>query len=116
MLVSIDPLLDAAKQMQKDKRSGQGSLFGGGDESAVDVAVDGNDNPYIAGTVLTLGKGKDIVVLDLAKQDYRLFYTAGLQVEFRSYTTTYRIHPEMLRDVDRWVQDHILEEDDPPLE
>jgi DNA polymerase-3 subunit alpha len=34
MLVSSDPLIDAAKAMQKDKRSGQGSLFGGGDEGS----------------------------------------------------------------------------------
>ncbi len=56
------------------------------------------------------GIANAIIPLAMAKQDYRLFYTAGLQVDLRTYPTTHRIHPDMLRDVDRWVQDHIVDE------
>lgn len=56
------------------------------------------------------GIANAIVPSTLARQDYRLFYTAGLAVKFHTYPTTHRIHPDMLRDVDRWVQDHILED------
>lgn len=56
------------------------------------------------------GIANAIVPLSLARQDQRLFYTAGMPVTLRTYPTTHRIHVEMLRDVDRWVQDHINEE------
>jgi phospholipase/carboxylesterase len=57
------------------------------------------------------GIANSVVPLTLAKQDQRLFYTAGLDVDMHTYPTTHRIHAEMLRDVDRWVQDHINTED-----
>ncbi len=61
---------------------------------------------------LLIGHGiaNAIVPIALARQDARLFYTAGLDVVFRSYATTHKIHADMLRDVDRWVQDQINEE------
>jgi phospholipase/carboxylesterase len=58
------------------------------------------------------GFANAIVPLTLARQDYRLFYAAGLPVRLRTYPATHRIHPEMLRDVDRWVMEHIAEEQD----
>lgn len=57
------------------------------------------------------GIANPIVPLTLARQDYRLFYNAGLSVEMHTYPTTHRIHSEMLRDIDRWVQRHIEEEE-----
>jgi len=52
-----------------------------------------------------LGHGRDNsrVPLAAAKQDHQLLYTAGLQVQFASYPTTDRLHPDMLRDVNRWT-------------
>jgi phospholipase/carboxylesterase len=58
------------------------------------------------------GIANPIVPLTLARQDQRLFYSAGLSIRMRTYPTTHRIHPEMLRDIDRWVQEHISEEND----
>jgi phospholipase/carboxylesterase len=58
------------------------------------------------------GLANAAVPLTLAKQDYRLFYTAGLSVRLRTYAATHRIHPDMLKDVDHWVQEHISEEAD----
>lgn len=58
------------------------------------------------------GIANPIVPLALARQDYRLFYTAGLDVSLRTYATTHRIHPAMLKDIDRWVQDKIQQEND----
>jgi phospholipase/carboxylesterase len=58
------------------------------------------------------GIANAVVPLSLARQDYRLFYAAGLPVRLRTYPATHRIHPEMLRDVDRWVMEHIAEDQD----
>jgi phospholipase/carboxylesterase len=58
------------------------------------------------------GFANPVVPLTLARQDFRLLYTAGLNVRLHTYPTTHRIHAEMLRDVNRWVQDHISEDND----
>ncbi len=57
------------------------------------------------------GIANAVVPLTMARQDHRLFYTAGMPVNMHTYPTTHRIHAEMLRDIDRWVQDHISEEE-----
>jgi phospholipase/carboxylesterase len=57
------------------------------------------------------GIANSVVPLSLAKQDHRLFYSAGLSVRMNTYPTTHRIHVDMLRDVDRWVQKQIIRED-----
>lgn len=41
--------------------------------------------------------------LTAAKQDFSLFYTAGLDIEMHSYLSNHRLHPDMLRDVNRWI-------------
>jgi phospholipase/carboxylesterase len=53
------------------------------------------------------GTANPVVPINLARQDFRLLYTAGLPVRFRTYTTTQRLHSDMLRDVDRWIQSSI---------
>jgi phospholipase/carboxylesterase len=58
------------------------------------------------------GIANPVVPLTLARQDHRLFYSAGLSIQMHTYPTTHRIHPAMLRDIDRWVQEHISEEND----
>jgi phospholipase/carboxylesterase len=45
------------------------------------------------------------VPLGLARQQFRLFYTAGLHVRMHTYPTTHRLHPDMLRDVNRWIME-----------
>lgn len=56
------------------------------------------------------GIANAIMPLGLARQDHRLFYTAGLDVALRTYPTTHRIHPDMLRDINRWVQKRIVDD------
>jgi phospholipase/carboxylesterase len=58
------------------------------------------------------GIANAVVPLSMARQDQRLFYAAGLAVQMKTYPTTHRIHPNMLRDIDRWVMDHINEDND----
>src|SRR5262245_48205422 len=53
------------------------------------------------------GLANTLVPFNQARQDGRLLYTAGMAVELRSYPTTHRIHPDMLRDVNRWVMGHV---------
>jgi phospholipase/carboxylesterase len=43
------------------------------------------------------------IPLALAERDYRLFYAAGCAVCMHTYPTTRRLHPDMLRDVNRWI-------------
>jgi phospholipase/carboxylesterase len=53
------------------------------------------------------GIANAVVPLSLARSDFRLFYTAGLSVRMYTYAATHRIHPHMLRDINRWVMEAI---------
>jgi phospholipase/carboxylesterase len=70
--------------------------------------------PEVRDLKVLIGHGiaNAIVPLSLARQDYRLFYAAGMPVRILTYPTTHRIHVDMLQDVDRWIQDHISDEYD----
>lgn len=46
-----------------------------------------------------------MVPLSLAQHDHRVLYAAGLDVQMRTYPATQRLHPDMLRDVNRWIID-----------
>jgi phospholipase/carboxylesterase len=41
-----------------------------------------------------------------ARHDLRVLSAAGLSVTMHSYPTTHKLHPDMLRDVNRWIIDH----------
>jgi phospholipase/carboxylesterase len=56
------------------------------------------------------GIANAVVPLGMARSDHRLFYTAGLDVRLRTYATTHRIHPDMLRDIDKWIMERINDE------
>lgn len=49
------------------------------------------------------GIANAIVPLASARRDFRLLYTAGLSVELNTYPATHRLHPDMLRDINRWI-------------
>jgi phospholipase/carboxylesterase len=49
------------------------------------------------------GIANALVPLALARSDFRLLYTAGLSIELHTYPTTHRLHPDMLRDINRWI-------------
>jgi phospholipase/carboxylesterase len=55
------------------------------------------------GVFIGHGIANAVVPLSMARQDYRLFYAAGLPLEMRTYPATHRLHQDMLRDVNRWV-------------
>ena len=44
-------------------------------------------------------------VAGMAQRDYRVFYAAGLDVRMHTYPATHRLHPDMLRDVNRWIME-----------
>lgn len=56
------------------------------------------------------GIANAVVPLSLAREDHRLLYNAGLQVEMKTYPATHRLHPDMLRDVNRWIINRCNEE------
>ncbi len=49
------------------------------------------------------GIANSVVPLGMAREDCRLLYTAGIDVQLHTYPTTQRLHPDMLRDVNRWI-------------
>ena len=51
------------------------------------------------------GIANSLVPLSHAQSDFRLLYTAGLDIRMHTYPTTHRLHPEMLRDVNRWIME-----------
>jgi phospholipase/carboxylesterase len=51
------------------------------------------------------GLANAITPLALAQADYRVFYAAGVAVRMHTYPATHRLHPDMLRDVDRWLME-----------
>jgi phospholipase/carboxylesterase len=57
------------------------------------------------------GIANAVVPLATARQNWRLLYTAGLGVRMHTYPTTHRLHPDMLRDINRWVM-HLMNAQD----
>jgi phospholipase/carboxylesterase len=57
------------------------------------------------------GIANAIAPLSLARANFRVLYAAGLDVQMHTYPTTHRIHPDMLRDIDRWVMEQISNEE-----
>ena len=47
-----------------------------------------------------------------AVRDHRLFYAVGADVRLHTYPTTHRVHPDMLRDLNRWVIGQVNAEHD----
>jgi phospholipase/carboxylesterase len=56
------------------------------------------------------GIANSLVPLSSARRDFRLLYTAGLAVSLKTYPTTHRLHPDMLRDINRWIMEAINDE------
>ena len=50
-----------------------------------------------------------------AQKDARRLAVAGATVRFLSYPTTHKLHPDMLRDVNRWIMSEITADADAPL-
>ena len=57
------------------------------------------------------GIANAIVPLGHARADCRLMYTAGVSVRMHTYPTTHRLHPDMLRDANRWVMEQVTAEE-----
>src|SRR5262249_18417984 len=51
-----------------------------------------------------------LLPLPPARPDFRLLHTAGLAVRMETYPTTHRLHPDMLRDINRWIMETINDE------
>lgn len=49
------------------------------------------------------GIANAVVPMSMAQSDFRLFYTAGMSVRMNTYPANHRLHPDMLRDVNRWI-------------
>jgi phospholipase/carboxylesterase len=45
------------------------------------------------------------VPLGSAREDCRSLYIAGLSVRMHTYPATHRLHPDMLRDINRWIME-----------
>jgi phospholipase/carboxylesterase len=56
------------------------------------------------------GIANSYVPMSTAERDYRLLQTAGLAASYHTYPANHRLHPDMLRDVNRWVMKRVLAE------
>jgi len=56
------------------------------------------------------GIANSIVPLSLPQRDFRVLYTAGVRVAMYTYPSTHKLHPDMLRDVNRWIMAQCNEE------
>jgi phospholipase/carboxylesterase len=63
----------------------------------------------VRGLKVFMGHGiaNAVAPLALARRDAKLLYTAGVDVTLNTYTTTHRLHPQMLTDANRWVMEQI---------
>jgi phospholipase/carboxylesterase len=61
-----------------------------------------------------IGHGTDnpVVPYAAAQKDYRLLYAAGADVRMVPYPTTHKLHPHMLRDMNRWIMSNVNAETD----
>lgn len=53
------------------------------------------------------GIANSVIPLSMAREDFRVFYTAGVSVRMFSYPATHKLHPDMLRDINRWIMAQI---------
>ena len=60
------------------------------------------------------GSNNPVIPVAAARQATRLLNTAGADVRFQSYSSTHRIHSDMLRDVNRWIMDAVSDLDGGP--
>lgn len=69
--------------------------------------------PAVRGLKVLIGHGiaNAIVPLSMARRDRKLLYTAGLDVRMHTYATTHKLHPDMLKDANRWVMEQITAEE-----
>lgn len=51
------------------------------------------------------GIANAVVPLSMARADGKLLASAGLPVAMHTYPTNHRLHPDMLRDLNRWIID-----------
>jgi phospholipase/carboxylesterase len=56
------------------------------------------------------GVENPVVPYTAAQRDYRLLYAAGADVRLVGYPTNHKIHPNMLRDVNRWIMGGVNDE------
>jgi phospholipase/carboxylesterase len=61
--------------------------------------------PQTRGLQVLIGHGiaNSVVPLSMVQADRRLLWSAGMDVELRTYATNHRLHKDMLRDVNRWI-------------
>src|SRR5215212_9601772 len=49
------------------------------------------------------GAANEVVPLEMARRDFLALYGAGADVLLSTYPCTHTVHPNMLRDINRWV-------------
>jgi len=61
------------------------------------------------------GTNNPVIPVAAARKAARILNAAAANVRFQSYSTTHRINPDMLRDVNRWIMEEVSDVDGPPL-
>jgi len=85
---------------------------------AINGAIPKADNsplfrlPEVRSLRVLIGHGihNETASIEGARRDFRLLYSAGVDVKMMSYPCGHQVHPAMLRDVNRWVIYRLNEE------
>ncbi len=56
------------------------------------------------------GIANALTPLSMAREDFRLLYSAGLPIKMHTYPSNHSLHPDMLRDINRWIIERCNEE------
>jgi phospholipase/carboxylesterase len=61
--------------------------------------------PAVRSLKVFIGQGiaNSVVPAGMVREDHRLLYSAGVDVAMHTYPTNHRLHPHMLRDINRWI-------------
>ena len=78
------------------------------------LALAGNCGP--CSVFIGHGIANSIVPASMVRADRRLLWTAGVDVEMKTYPTNHRLHADMLRDINRWIITHCTGDPTPSYE
>ncbi|MEZ6143182.1 MAG: hypothetical protein R3B84_21670 [Zavarzinella sp.] len=53
--------------------------------------------------LISHGAANEVIPLETARRDFLSLYSAGVDVTLNTYPATHQIHPNMLRDINRWI-------------
>ena len=90
-----------------DKVAGVASLNGGLPRPAPGCPLFRLDQARSLRVMIGHGIANTVVPHAAAERERQIFYAAGADVRLETYPTNHKLHPDMLKDLNRWVIGHV---------